>query len=42
VDRPAPVKPKKAYVRPELEKREHVDEVVWGQFIVGTTGKVSV
>jgi hypothetical protein len=31
---------KKVYVEPTLEEREHVDEVVWGQFAT-TTGKQS-
>jgi hypothetical protein len=42
VDRPAPETPKKVYVRPELQKRERVDEVLWGQRILITTGKISV
>jgi hypothetical protein len=32
---------KKPYAQPELNEREHVDEVVWGQFLT-TTGVGSV
>jgi hypothetical protein len=31
---------KKPYVAPSLEVHEHVDEVVWGQFITTTTGSI--
>jgi|WetSurMetagenome_2_1015567.scaffolds.fasta_scaffold399683_3 hypothetical protein len=35
---PQKVETRKEYVQPTLEEREHVDEVVWGQFLT-TTGR---
>ena len=34
--------PKKAYVRPSLEKREPLDEEVWGQMIIAPSGKLMI
>ena len=41
MDQPTQETPqKKAYVQPSLEKRDHVDEVIWGQNLT-TTGTIT-
>ena len=32
MDQPLKETPKEVYAEPTLEEREHLDEVVWGQF----------